>query len=109
MKDIKAFIEEFFSRSEARKIRSEIIPIIDVTEFQFNADRLKPYSFEIFNTGAVDMFINGVVVLPKLNGVPSSLNFPRVGIFKRNDVINIDMSALGTMTGYIRVDLELTG
>jgi len=109
MKDIKAFIIEFFSTSEAKKIRSEIIPITGVTEFQFNADVYSPYSFEIFNTGAADMFINGVVVLPKLNGVPASLNFPRVGIFKRNDIVKIDMSALGIVEGYIRVDLELTG
>jgi len=99
------FIEEFFASSEAVKIRSDIIPIDGVTEFEIDMATIIPYSFEIFNTGGNDMMINGVTVIKP----DASLIFPRVGNFKRNDIIIINMGGVGTIDGFIRVDLELTG
>jgi len=97
---------------QALKIRSNIIPIVKVETFSYDADITKPYSFTIVNTGTVDMLINGVVAVKgaNANSMDTLLNFPRVGIFKRNDIIKLTGgTAIQPLQGFIREDLELTG
>jgi len=112
MENIVKAITEFFKVAEALKIRSEIIPIQNKPVFEFDAAVIKPYSFTIVNTGTADMISNGIVLVKGANAnmLDTSLDFPRVGTFKRNDIIKLkSSSAIAGMEGFIRVDLELTG
>jgi len=110
MKDLKEFLIAFFKASEAVKIRSEIIPIMDSPKFDFDFGVLEPYSFEIVNTGSEDFIINGAVVVKggNANSLNTSLVFPRVGNFKRNDIIKITGGG-ADLEGFVRADLELVG
>ena len=109
--DFSKFITALFVTAEKQKIRSRIIPIKNVTEFTYQADITKPYSFEIVNTGTEDMFIDGIPAIKgaNANSMDTSLNFPRVGTFKRNDIIKLTNDGAGNLEGFIREDLEFTG
>ena len=112
MKGVKEFIIAFFETSEAVKIRSQIIPIVNVESFVFDMGTIEPYSFTVVNTGSVDMLINGVVVVKgaNANSQDTMLDFPRVGTFKRNDQLKITGgSPVQKLEGFIRVDLDLIG
>jgi len=111
MKGIVEFIETWFVSAQSVQIRSQIIVITGVEFFNFDMSTIEPYSFTIVNTGSKDMLINGVTVVKgaNANSQDTMLDFPRVGIFKRSDIIKITSDGIGNIEGFIRADLELTG
>lgn len=65
-----------------------------VTPFQFQGDKLEPYSFEILNLGQVDILYKGLIFLR--GAVPARKDciiFPRVGTFKRSDILDLEFAS----------------
>lgn len=106
-----ADVKKWFGFFEQNKIRSQFFFFTGNGKQEFRADVLKPYSFELVNIGVAEIIVNGNTILSgtAANNSPTSLIFPRVGIYKRNDILVFTFGAVGTQSAYIRADMELEG
>jgi len=96
---------------EQPKIRSFFEFFTTATDpdgFTINADKLQPYSFNLVNTGAADIEQGGNTIIKGSNqNDQNNLPFPRVGIYKRTDVLKFTWGA-GNGMAYVRYEIDIS-
>ncbi len=109
MRELIKILIRYYKGAEAQKVRSNVISFVGKTEFTYHADISKPYEFEIVNLDPNRIISDNVELIAGIgaNGQNSRI-YPRVGIFKRNDIINLDADG-APMNGFVIEHLEHTG
>ena len=96
--------------SEAQNVRSVFFFFNGTGPFEFDAGRLKCYSFELVNTSSQAIF-NGdsgdqILIQANSPATQNRLNFPVIGYYTRDDIISFNFGfVIGTC--YVRSDVKI--